>query len=254
MKKLILLACIAGSMLCSCNKSSQPKAETVEDTVSIPCCCGEIHRIIDDSIPNGDFTPDESIDYYGIVIRPDKSISKKELKQLVKDMRKHKKEFCVDDNCFNINILPSKDLSKGFSPNGRIRADYLLKADTLYNACSFIEEDFLAHKGFEMAHDNVVYITHKDICVPYKGKPEWGVLGLSFLGKRVSIVSTYRLKNKRDLWKLVAHELNHSQGIPHCTSGDIHCIMQDANGHPKFNIETHLCKDCRKKYKGKYNM
>lgn len=63
------------------------------------------------------------------------------------------------------------------------------------------------------------------------------------------IASNHRLKNKKHLWKLVAHELNHAQGLPHCAPGDIHCIMQDAKGHPKFHQQYHLCDQCRAKSK-----
>ena len=95
----------------------------------------------------------------------------------------------------------------------------------------------------------IVGVTNHDISTSVHGKPDYGILGLSFLGNRhgdSSIVSTYRLKRKKDLWKLVAHEFCHGfYGCPHCKNDDPHCIMADAKGgNPHFEIKDSLCIDC----------
>lgn len=92
-------------------------------------------------------------------------------------------------------------------------------------------------------------ITDKDISTTIHGAEDYGILGLSSLGyrKRACITSTYRLKHKSDLWKLMAHEFTHgffSQG--HCKRDDLHCIMQDAKGKsPKFEIKEKICSGCQ---------
>jgi len=98
-------------------------------------------------------------------------------------------------------------------------------------------------------HYNVIIcLTNDDISVPYKGKKDWGVLGLSFKGKKVAIASTYRLKYaNRDFWKVVVHEFIHAYfNYGHCPSNDSTCIMQDAKGHANFANKNKLCKYCKK--------
>lgn len=177
-----------------------------------------------------------------VTILVDKGFSDKEIENLQKDLEKHKNciighplfrgiyEFeCSEaDDVWYTKEQCTVDFPASVYSHGRIRGDRVL--DSCHGS-------------------NIVYLTKQDVCVPYKGRPEWGVLGYAYLGKGKCIVSTYRLKNKKDLWKLVAHEYNHSQGLPHCTSGDIHCIMQDAKGHPKFHQEYRLCDECKDKLK-----
>lgn len=119
------------------------------------------------------------------------------------------------------------DLKPYTTSSSRIRADKVIDADT----CNM---------------EGLIIVTAKDICAPVRGKKEWGILGLS-KKTHSCIISTYRLKNKKDLWKLAIHELNHSYGIPHCTSNDPHCIMKDANKHPHFETLTHVCDGCKAK-------
>lgn len=118
-------------MCFSCGSDKQERHE--HD--SIPCCCGNAHPFISDDDPGGEFA-DDGYMLYGIAIRPNKSVSKKELRQLIKDMHKHSDMFLLSGGYMLVNVLSSRDLSKGLSPNGRIRADYLLKTDTLLNGCS----------------------------------------------------------------------------------------------------------------------
>lgn len=96
---------------------------------------------------------------------------------------------------------------------------------------------------------HIIGVTNKDISTSVHGKSDYGILGLSFLGHKhgdTSVVSTFRLKRKKDLWKLTAHEFCHGfYGCPHCKNDDPHCIMADAKGgNPHFEIKNSLCMDC----------
>lgn len=136
---------------------------------------------------------------------------------------------------YKVNVLPHKN-----SP------------DTVFNAA---HTRFDAKKLLMYVHDNTpqgeftVGITNKDIATARLGHQDYGILGLSFLGgkKRACVTSTYRLKHKDQLWKLMAHEFAHGFfGQPHCTVDDDLCIMQDAKGkNPKFESKPAFCSVCR---------
>ena len=129
----------------------------------------------------------------------------------------------------------------------RLRADKILR--TLSKQYSEIAKEKAKEKDLESWAYHIVGVTNKDISTTVHGKPDYGILGLSFLGHKhgdTSVVSTYRLKRKKDLWKLAAHEFCHGfYGCPHCKNNDPHCIMADAKGgNPHFEIKDSLCLDC----------
>ncbi|MGB9721379.1 MAG: hypothetical protein ACPL28_07890, partial [bacterium] len=86
---------------------------------------------------------------------------------------------------------------------------------------------------------------------------DWGIFGLGILNGRACVVSTYRLRRKREsdslfyarLKKIVNHELGHVFGLEHCSSDK--CLMEDACGKIKtVDEETGaLCPDCASKVK-----
>lgn len=91
-------------------------------------------------------------------------------------------------------------------------------------------------------------VTDKDISTNVHNHKDYGILGLSYLGKGdVSIISTHRLKRRKDLWKLAVHEFCHGfYGCPHCKTDNPHCIMSDAKGgNPHFEMKNSLCSDCK---------
>ena len=82
----------------------------------------------------------------------------------------------------------------------------------------------------------VVGFTAVDVSTTKGEHEDWGVLGLAYLGGRVAVVSTYRLRRDVDRDTLVArtvkttlHELGHVIGVPHREDGE-RCLMNDAVG------------------------
>lgn len=129
----------------------------------------------------------------------------------------------------------------------RFRADKMLR--TLNHKYSKEAQKKAKEKDPTHWSYHIVGVTNKDISTTVHGKKDYGILGLSFLGQKhgdTSVVSTYRLKRKKDLWKLTAHEFCHGfYGCPHCKNDDPHCIMADAKGgNPHFEIKDSLCVDC----------
>ena len=93
----------------------------------------------------------------------------------------------------------------------------------------------------------VIGVTNKDIATNIHGSDDYGILGLSFLSQHnASIISTKRLRDKKDLWKLAAHEFCHGfYGAHHCPNDDPKCILQDAKGgNPHFELKENLCSSC----------
>lgn len=119
---------------------------------------------------------------------------------------------------------------------------------------SFLEDQYgpTAEKkskkeGIDHTEYYIIGVTNRDIATNAHGKADYGILGLSYTkGHRASIVSTYRLKNKKDLWKLAVHEFAHGYfGAPHCPNDDPHCILQDAKGgSPHFEKKNTFCSTC----------
>lgn len=100
--------------------------------------------------------------------------------------------------------------------------------------------------------DLMLCLTPQDISLyEYKGRRNWGVMGLSYVGKQVTVVSPYRLKAKgseraAQMRKLVLHELGHASGLPHCTQAD-GCLMRDAKGKNPFGRLSAFCPACTRR-------
>lgn len=128
----------------------------------------------------------------------------------------------------------------------RYRADKLLKTLMNKHSKSCKEKADELYGGHSKYH--IIGVTDRDISTSVHGHADYGILGLSYLRRPVSVVSTFRLKRKMDLWKLTAHEFCHGfYGCPHCKNDDPHCLIADAKGgNPHFEIKDTLCSDCAK--------
>jgi len=73
----------------------------------------------------------------------------------------------------------------------------------------------------------------------------WGVQGLSLIPGNACVASTFRVKDRRDFWKVVCHEFIHTYfTYNHCPKDDPSCLMQAAKGHPRYKGKNGLCPHC----------
>ena len=166
-----------------------------------------------------------------IFLQPYDNYTQKEAKQLSKVLEKKFLELYGVE--FEFEVLPNKKLSADLMNNSKSR----YRADKIIDSLKKEASD----------HRIMIGLTHKDVSVPYKGRPDWGVLGLSIHGTNACVVSDFRLKNKkRDYWKVVTHEFTHTAcNYGHCPDDDPTCIMKDAKGKADFSNKVGFCKTCR---------
>lgn len=98
----------------------------------------------------------------------------------------------------------------------------------------------------------IVGLSRKDISTT-KGKyQDWGVMGLGYKPGNACVISSFRLSKKNQseqFYKVVLHEIGHTQGLPHCPEKT--CFMRDAEGGNPTDKETGFCDSCRNYLKGK---
>ena len=176
---------------------------------------------------------DSSPHYTTIFLQPLDNFTQQEAMQLQEVLEQRFRK--IFNEGFEFEILPNKKLSVDLMNDSKSR----YRADKIINSL----------KKEASNHRIIIGLTHKDVSVPYKGKPDWGVLGLSIHGTYACVVSDYRLKNKkRDYWKVVTHEFTHTAcNYGHCPNDDPTCIMKDAKGKADFSNKVDFCKTCREK-------
>ena len=168
-----------------------------------------------------------------ISLQPYADFTQKEALKLKEDLENNLSPL-IGEYALSIDVLPNKPLTNTLmnEVGSRYRADKIINS---------------LEKDADSQHI-IIALTHKDISVSYKGRPDWGVLGLSLIPKKACVVSTYRLKNRKDLWKLTTHEFIHTCfNYKHCPNDNPKCIMKDAKGHADFSNKTTLCEQCSKK-------
>ncbi len=95
-------------------------------------------------------------------------------------------------------------------------------------------------------NDVTIGLTHKDISTTKNGSNDWGILGLGYRPGNACVASTYRLSKKNrkaQFFKVVVHELGHTEGLPHCPEKS--CFMRDAKGGNPLNAEEKFCFSCK---------
>lgn len=93
----------------------------------------------------------------------------------------------------------------------------------------------------------IVGLTANDISTSYKGRADWGVMGLSYLNGNACVISTFRLKGNNvpeKYFKLAIHEIGHAEGLKHCPQSA--CYMRDAKGKDHLNGLHSFCASCKK--------
>jgi len=139
----------------------------------------------------------------------------------------------------NLKLLSYKPLPQRayYKPRNRYKADTIIA----------ILRDITADG------EHTVALTNKDISTDNgPGIPDWGVMGLGFQPGKACVASTFRVSKKnvkQQYFKVVIHELGHTQGLPHCP--DKTCIMTDAEGKNNTENEKGFCKKCETVLKAK---
>ena len=126
-------------------------------------------------------------------------------------------------------------------PAEPMQSKWLNERKSRYDACKLID-------AFKNDCIYTILLLHNDISIPkYRGKADWGVLGLTLQPGKTCVISDFRLKHKkRDMAKVILHEFIHAYyNYKHCPKDDATCIMKDAKGKADFSNKNGLCKECR---------
>lgn len=140
----------------------------------------------------------------------------------------------------NPNIILRKNIpfpkNSYYKPRNRYRADSIIK--TIKN---------------NVGQDTVIVgLSNCDISVTKGKTKDWGVMGLGYHPGKSCVVSDFRLskRNKEvQFYKVVLHELGHTEGLAHCATKN--CLMRDAEGKNHLDEETDFCFKCKKHLIGK---
>lgn len=165
-----------------------------------------------------------------VVLQPCNSFTEKEALTLIPKLKEFIKQYSGVE--LDFEVLPPKKLSKTFlnAAKTRYRADKIINSMSDKATSQYV----------------IVNLIHDDISIPYKGRDDWGILGLALQPKYVCVASDHRLRNKkRDYWKVIVHEFIHTyHRYPHCPKDNPNCIMQDCKGHADFINKSRLCSYC----------
>ena len=203
--KTIILLLFAIICMASCSKKRGENSE-ISDEEEVRCLCPPVIHLQ----PFGKFSQHEA------------QLLGKELTKRIEDI------FGVELEC---EVHPPLPLSDTLMNDGhtRYRADKIIKS-------------MAANAN---RHNIYIGLTHKDISCSVHGKKDWGVQGLSLIPGNACVASTFRVKDRRDFWKVVCHEFIHTYfTYNHCPKDDPSCLMQAAKGHPRYKGKNGLCPHC----------
>lgn len=164
-----------------------------------------------------------------IVIQPLGNFQQKQSQKVFAEIKAINSKVILMDNI----EFPEKSF---YSPRNRYRADSIIK-----NLKNKIGKDSV-----------IVGLSHFDISTTKNGIKDWGIMGLGYRPGKACVVSDFRLssKNKNEqFYKLVLHELGHTEGLPHCKEKT--CLMRDAEGGNPFDQEKSFCNNCKSFLKSK---
>lgn len=158
-----------------------------------------------------------------IVIQPLGNFNTEEAKEVYNKIR------TINPNVVLRSNIPFPE-NAFYQPRNRYRADSIIK--TIKN---------------NIGKDSVIVgLSNNDISVT-KGKiRDWGVMGLGYHPGKSCVVSDYRLRKQNkdeQFYKVVLHELGHTEGLPHCATKS--CLMRDAEGKNHIDEETDFCIKCK---------
>lgn len=207
----LLIGCATWSC---CNNAKRIKhVEFVSaKSEAVECTCPHCTLLIQ---PYGDFS---------------QARAKEVSEQLEQVLSKHMKGLAVTE----VKVLPNKPLT----------AELMNDAKTRYRASKILDQQ---QSMLKQPSDVVIGLTDEDISTSIHGYEDWGILGLSYLKRNNCVISTFRVKDKTQFWKVVLHEFGHGfLGLDHCPNSDPTCFMVDAKGKPNLTPQHHFCDTCSK--------
>ncbi len=164
-----------------------------------------------------------------IVVQPLGQFSATEAKTIVAPISALGAEVVLRDN----RSIPQ---SFYYWPRNRYRADSLIR--------------FLKTK---VGKDSIIVgILNEDISTTKDDVADWGVMGLGYRPGNSCVVSSFRINKKKraeQLYKVVLHELGHTEGLDHCPEKT--CLMRDAEGGNPLDEEKGFCAQCKAQLKRK---
>lgn len=139
----------------------------------------------------------------------------------------------------NVEILSAIDFPENsyYQPRNRYRADSIIKFLISQTKDNFIK----------------VGLTTKDISATKGSVEDFGIMGLGYRPGKACVASSFRLnpsKRKEQFYKIIIHEIGHTQGLKHCPEKT--CFMRDAEGGNPTDEETDFCDNCKDFLKNKH--
>jgi len=139
----------------------------------------------------------------------------------------------------NVEVLPAIDFPENsyYQPRNRYRADSIIKFLSSQTKDNFIK----------------VGLTGKDISATKGNIKDFGIMGLGYRPGKACVASSFRLnpsKRKEQFYKIIIHEIGHTQGLKHCPEKT--CFMRDAEGGNPTDEETDFCDNCKEFLKNKH--
>lgn len=212
-KFLFLLLCV---IICSCNKEHKNNNNSLfVDSTFVDSILND--SLLIDTLP---------LDPFAIIcLQPYDDFTQKEAYSLCKKIQQGLNAVYAGD-WSNIKILPNKPLPKEayYKTRNRYLANIILKDLPKVSSPIYI-----------------IGLTHKDISYKIHGSKNYGIMGLTPLGRQKSIVSDYRVKND-DFIAVIVHEFGHGfYGAKHCSNTN--CIMCDYQKLKRKSFNFSLCKE-----------
>lgn len=165
-----------------------------------------------------------------IILEPYGTFILKETMALKENLQRHLDKMLY--GAWNISIREPQSLKTSwyYAPRKRYRADRII-----HDLNCGIKGDTVR-----------IALVYEDISTSTHNQKDYGVMGLSYRPGHAAVISTHRLRESDDLWKVTLHEFLHTMGLPHCANDAPNCIMQDAHGKNTFYKKNDLCNDCKK--------